>query len=352
MGLVKRTYVDGETVITADNLNDIQDAIIQNEEDITTKGTYSKPTGGIPKTDLASAVQTSLGKADTALQSSDIDNTLTVTGKAADAKKTGDEISGLKNTLSHKADVIYDTASGDIASFPDGADGLPVNDLTVGIEPVQDLHGYDYPWPGGSGKNKLPITGQSTTNKGITYTVNANGTISAKGTASGNSYLRFSDSVSLPTGTYILTDGSGSSNNNINITINKNGSWLATTASGQASISVNSESDVYTFDIFIASGQTVNLVFKPMMRISTESADFVPYSNICPISGWTGCNVSRTGKNLIPLEASTIKGINSLVSWSGNVGSYNGCTFEIITDDKVMVVRLKSLQMTRGLLQG
>lgn len=33
------------------------------------KGTYSKPSGGIPKTDLASAVQTSLGKADTALQS-------------------------------------------------------------------------------------------------------------------------------------------------------------------------------------------------------------------------------------------------------------------------------------------
>ena len=30
---------------------------------------YTKPTGGIPKTDLASAVQTSLGKADTALQS-------------------------------------------------------------------------------------------------------------------------------------------------------------------------------------------------------------------------------------------------------------------------------------------
>lgn len=32
-------------------------------------GTYSKPSGGIPKADLASAVQTSLGKADTALQS-------------------------------------------------------------------------------------------------------------------------------------------------------------------------------------------------------------------------------------------------------------------------------------------
>lgn len=32
-------------------------------------GTYSKPSGGIPKSDLVSAVQTSLGKADTALQS-------------------------------------------------------------------------------------------------------------------------------------------------------------------------------------------------------------------------------------------------------------------------------------------
>lgn len=33
---------------------------------------YTKPSGGIPKTDLESAVQTSLGKADTALQESDI----------------------------------------------------------------------------------------------------------------------------------------------------------------------------------------------------------------------------------------------------------------------------------------
>jgi hypothetical protein len=35
-------------------------------------GTYSKPSGGIPATDLAAAVQTSLGKADTALQSAPV----------------------------------------------------------------------------------------------------------------------------------------------------------------------------------------------------------------------------------------------------------------------------------------
>lgn len=47
--------------------------VLYNEIDVATEAQvnakYTKPSGGIPKTDLASAVQTSLGKADTALQS-------------------------------------------------------------------------------------------------------------------------------------------------------------------------------------------------------------------------------------------------------------------------------------------
>lgn len=47
----------------------------------TWNGKYTKPSGGIPKTDLASAVQTSLGKADSALQShQDISGKLDKTG--------------------------------------------------------------------------------------------------------------------------------------------------------------------------------------------------------------------------------------------------------------------------------
>lgn len=44
------------------------------------KGTYSKPINGIPKSDLANDVQTSLGKADTALQSYTEQYTGTITG--------------------------------------------------------------------------------------------------------------------------------------------------------------------------------------------------------------------------------------------------------------------------------
>lgn len=45
MALTKRTYVDGETVITAQNLNDIQDNIRSNIANVT----YSSSSGKIQK---------------------------------------------------------------------------------------------------------------------------------------------------------------------------------------------------------------------------------------------------------------------------------------------------------------
>lgn len=63
-------------------------------------GTYSKPSGGIPKTDLASAVQTSLGKADTALQSyTETDPTVPAWAKAATKPTyTAAEVGALPDT--------------------------------------------------------------------------------------------------------------------------------------------------------------------------------------------------------------------------------------------------------------
>lgn len=59
------------------------------EEDVAAKGftkntgTYSKPAGGIPKTDLSDAVQASLGKADTALQSAPVTSVNGKTGEVS-----------------------------------------------------------------------------------------------------------------------------------------------------------------------------------------------------------------------------------------------------------------------------
>lgn len=78
MSLTKVPYTDNVTVIGAQNLNDIQDAILDLEDAVEELGEsisdspgsgYEPPAGGIPRTDLASDVVASLGKADNAVQS-------------------------------------------------------------------------------------------------------------------------------------------------------------------------------------------------------------------------------------------------------------------------------------------
>ncbi len=55
-----------DAALSGSSTNPVQNKVVKAALDA--KGSYSKPSGGIPKTDLASDVQTSLGKADTALQ--------------------------------------------------------------------------------------------------------------------------------------------------------------------------------------------------------------------------------------------------------------------------------------------
>lgn len=57
-----------------------------------------------------------------------IDQSLTIENAAADAKAAGDLI---------RASFVVGEASGSIASFPDGADNVPVKDLVVNIQPKQ-----------------------------------------------------------------------------------------------------------------------------------------------------------------------------------------------------------------------
>lgn len=78
---------------------------------------YSKPSGGIPKTDLASAVQTSLGKADTSLQPSDVIDSLssasTTSALSANQGKVLDESKQATIDASHKlsADLVDDAST-------------------------------------------------------------------------------------------------------------------------------------------------------------------------------------------------------------------------------------------------
>lgn len=101
---------------------------------------------------------------------------------------------------------VVDSASGSIASFPDGADDIPLKSLVVDIDPVQDLsHGNPSP------DNICPISGWTEvgveqrgknlcdvdtygmtlpyTTNGITFSKSANGNYHVSGTATGSAFF-------------------------------------------------------------------------------------------------------------------------------------------------------------------
>lgn len=132
---------------------------------IITLGTYTKPSGGIPASDLAAAVQTSLGKADTAIQQhQDISGKLDKNQGMAHAGEflvvgsDGNMTTQAVEENNSLAAFATDIASGAIASFTDGADDIPVKDLTIAIEPVQAGSGDPSP------SNVRPITGWTAAN--------------------------------------------------------------------------------------------------------------------------------------------------------------------------------------------
>ena len=255
----------------------------------------------------------------------------------------------IKNTLNHKADVIYDTASGDIASFPDGADGLPVKDLTVGIEPIQDLHGYANPWPAGGGKNLLPMTvanikevnsvgtwsGNAYTTKGMTFTLitddgeNVIGVL-VNGTSTGESYFRFESPTAYPAETYIASITFSPATTDLRFRDGYSGKYNTTSSTSFTTDGSRKEEG----SIYVDTGVTIsNVTCHPMIRLaSVTDATFAPYSNICPISGWTGCNISHSG-------ADTSDPTVLSISWQSEAGTVYGGTLDVtsgvLTVDRV-----------------
>lgn len=210
-----------------------------------------------------------------------------------------------------------ETASGTIASF-EAVEGDSIKSLVADIEPIQDLHGYDKPWAGGAGKNKLPMTvsgikaantygtwsGNAYTFNDITFTLQtSDGTnvdsITVNGTATATAGLEIKPAISL-SGDYIVNGcPAGGANNTYRLDARPTSGGVLVEEYGNGS-SFTYTGDVYGY-IRIQSGVTVeNKVFKPMIRLSSVSdATWQPYSNICPISGYGSVVVSRCGKNLL-----------------------------------------------------
>lgn len=245
-----------------------------------------------------------------------------------------DDLSTLRPLLRNMLFSAYATdkiENAPIASFPDGADGIPMKSATFAIQPVQDLHGYDSPWPAGGGKNKLPTTfdGIKTLNtsgtwNGKVYSINGltfevildNGNnvtgILVKGTASANTFFPIGiiPNADIPTNgiaTGCPAGGVQYSTYQISIDDPIAGTVPAVdTGTGASFAKSDFGANNLRALIRIGSGYacpTSGLLFQPMIRLATEAdATFAPYSNECPITGFTGAEVTRTGINWAKLS--------------------------------------------------
>lgn len=190
------------------------------------------------------------------------------------------------------------------------------------FKPTQDLHGYDKPWAGGAGKNKLPLTvdGLKASNtggtwSGNTYSVNGatynietdiDGNVTSisgvgNGSSGSNLYLYFT----LQAGSYSMTSGfSENQGANDTILLNSSSTVIARGNSGAPGqdFTLNEASNV-TWIFRVTGTYTSAFICTPMIRLSTESdADFEPYSNICPISGQDSATFEWTDSHDIENE--------------------------------------------------
>lgn len=242
------------------------------------------------------------------------------------------------------------TATGNPITITD-AESMNAESVVVELEPKQDLHGYDKPWAGGVGKNKLPLvladiksantsgtwSGNTYTLNGVTFEVltdsadNVEG-IKVNGLASASTL--FSTPNFSANGNYIVNGcPSGGSNDTYRIDVRS--------SSGVVDIDTGAGKEIYnvTYDIYCAirieGGYTANnLTFYPMIRLSTESdATFEPYSNISPISGYSEVNIERDGDTYtIELDGTIYGGIldvtNGVLTVDRTIVEYDGSVDE------------------------
>lgn len=161
-----------------------------------------------------------------------------------------------------------------IASFDDGADNVPIKSLTVAIEPQQDFHGYDHPWPAGGNINLLDYANASV----------------------GSTTVKFNE-INLTANQQYCFTYYGAVNVSIIIYDHSSGDRISTSSYTKVYTYMPTADVVIDASFYNSDGITAAENMFQLEKGSTSSP-WSPYSNICPITGFTKANVMRTGKNL------------------------------------------------------
>lgn len=203
----------------------------------------------------------------------------------------GGEITMANTIINGGASPYPKGASGSIITITDGAENTPLKSAVVNIEPAQDLHGYDYPWPAGGGVNILPEPNLAGTVNGVTIAQDGN-KYTLTGTASAYSQKVESGTITLAAGTYTLSAYDQGTGVYAQLRSTDGQTTYANTAGGVSNtFTLAAETVVKTRLIINANTVTGGRVVKLQLEKGNTATAFAPYSNICPISGWSQVDV-------------------------------------------------------------
>ena len=218
----------------------------------------------------------------------------------------------------------------DIVTF----EGKPGDAIVHGqwpLEPIQDLHGYDSPWPAGGGVNLFEYPALDLTRRGVTFKTD-NGKIKITGMADGANVLPYDASVvttystmrfgPYPAGTYTIkgdfpsvsggtravfqakyADGANVTNAN-SFVLNEARSFTAT---------AEFKCDVW---INIQDGDTVDITSEVSLNAGSAAQTWTPYSNLCPIQGFTEAKITDAGENLFAPVSGTYTNSGVTFAWA------------------------------------
>lgn len=135
-------------------------------------------------------------------------------------------------------------------------------------------------------KNVFPITRPSrTTNTGVTFTVNSDGSVTANGTASADTWFQLCDGFKLKDVGYTLTGcPSGGSSTTYELQFrsieSSSSQWQMVNDYGNGKTATGDSTRTYIGFVGIHSGYTAtNLTFYPMIRLTSDLDDtYVPYA--------------------------------------------------------------------------
>ena len=196
--------------------------------------------------------------------------------------------------------------------------------LLVNMKPIQDLNGYDRPWPAGGGKNKCAQdlqNGQIGSNGGYSSnTGRVTNAVLINGLYLSNTYLpagTYTISITdLTQCTIITKDSSGNTIDNFA------GSWhnlpytFTMTAEG--------------YVLFTGRKSAGNLNpddYKAQIESGSTASSWEPYENICPITGRTGAN-AYVSPNPNVADATTY-----IADWTTPAGTVYAGSADIVTGD-------------------